>query len=131
MSCGQAKKRDQVGQLCHPGTVPDGAVGFRGLDPVLFLDQEHRVTYSLVDGESDGEVAVGSNGGLHEPVGSPGGVGPHQDRVGDEGRVVVCEVAGLVLLGQPRQCPVEECDVVVGVVGTGSPRTQHGGHNPR
>ena len=35
------------------------AVGLGGLDPVLLLDQDQGVTNSLVDGESDGEVAVG------------------------------------------------------------------------
>ena len=63
----------------------------------------------------------------HEPVSGPGRVGPHQDRMDDEGRMAVGEVARLVLLGQPRQCPVEEFDVIVGVVGSGVPRTQHGG----
>jgi hypothetical protein len=53
------------------------------------LDQDQAVAYSLVDGESDGEVAVGRHDAVHEPVGGTGGVGSHQDRVGDEGRVVV------------------------------------------
>src|SRR5664280_3027138 len=120
-------KRDEVGQFGDPGTVPDGAVGLFGREPVLFLDQDQGVTNSLVDGESYGEVAVGRNDGLHEPVGGTGRVGPHQDRVGDEGRVVVGEVASLVLLGQPRQRLVEECDVVVGVEGAGTSWSQHGG----
>ena len=54
-------ERDQVGQLGHPGAVADRAVGLSGLDPVLLLDEEHSVTNSLVDGESDGEVAVGGH----------------------------------------------------------------------
>src|SRR5664280_3233953 len=120
-------KRDEVGQFGDPGTVPDGAVGLFGREPVLFLDQDQGVTNSLVDGESYGEVAVGRNDAVHEPVGGTGRVGPHQDRVGDEGRLVVTEVAGLVLLGQPRQRMVEQTDVVAGVVGPGSPRAQHGG----
>ena len=98
-----AGQRDEVGQLGHPGPVADRAVGLCGGDPVLFLDEDQGVTNSLVDGESDGEVAVGLDDGVHEPVGGPGRVGPHQDGVVDQGRMVACEVAGLVLLGQSRQ----------------------------
>src|SRR5664279_522265 len=64
---------------------------------------------------------------LDEPVGGPGRIGPHQDGVSDQFLVVTGEVAELVLLGQARHGPVEEYDVVVGVVGPGIPRTQHGG----
>jgi len=109
-------KRDQVGQFGDPGPVADRTVGFSGLDPVLFLDEDQCVTNSLVDGESDGEVAVGRNDAVHESVGGPGRVGPHQDGVFDEGRMVAGEVAYLVLLGQSRQRSVEEGDVVIGVV---------------
>src|SRR5664279_3754626 len=41
-------KRHQLGQFGDPGTVPDGAVGLFGRDPVLFLDEDQGVAYSLV-----------------------------------------------------------------------------------
>jgi len=41
--------------------------------------------------------------------------------------MVVSEVAGLVVLGKSRQRPVEEFDVVVGIVGSGVPCTELGG----
>jgi len=89
--------RHQLGESGDPRTIADRAVGFRGLDPVLFLHEHQSVTYPLVEGESDGEVAGGNHEGVNEPVGAR--VGPDQDRVGDEDWVVVREVAGLVLLG--------------------------------
>ena len=71
-------KRDEIGELDHPGAVANGAVGLSGRDPVLFLDEDQGVANSLVHGESDGEVAVGRTNGVDEPVGGSGRVGPHQ-----------------------------------------------------
>jgi len=47
--------------------------------------------------------------------------------MGDPVPVVTGEMADLVLLGQCGECAVEQFDVVVGVIGPGVSRTQHGG----
>ena len=92
-------QRDQVGEFDHPGAVTNRTIGLSGRDPVLLLDQGHGITYSLVNRESDGEVAVGREDRVHESVGGPSRVGSHQDGVDDEGGMVVGEVTNLVLLG--------------------------------
>ena len=127
VSSGQAERgMRSVSSVTHAPSRMEPSVS-RGGDPVLLLDQEQCITNSLVDGESDGEVAVGRHDGVDEAMGGSGRVGPHQGGVGDQSRVVALEVAGLVLLGQPGQGPVEQFDVVVRVVGPGVTRPQHGG----
>jgi hypothetical protein len=96
------RPRGEVDSLGDPGTVSDGPVRLDGLDPVLFLDEDEGVPYSLVNGESDGEVAIAGHDGLDEPVGGPSRVGPHQDRVEHPIAMVVGEMADLVLIEHSR-----------------------------
>ena len=57
----------------------------------------------------------------------PGRVGPDQDGVEHQGGVVTLFVAEGVFSGQASHGALEEFEVVVGVVGCGVARSQHGG----
>ena len=75
------------GELGHEGAVADGPVGFDGLFPVLFLEQQQGFSHLVVYLVADRVLDIRLDEAADEGMARPGRVGSQEDVVADEARI--------------------------------------------
>jgi len=115
----------EICELCHLSPVTDGPVRLDGFDPVLFLERQQGFSHTLIDGVADRVLDVRLCEARDKAMGRPGRVGPHEDVMSDEARVVTGLVAQVVLRREGTDRVVQQLEVIIGVVRAGVARTEH------
>src|ERR1017187_4866039 len=115
----------EICELCHLSPVTDGPVHLDGFDPVLFLEQQQGLSYTLIDRVADRVLDVRLCKARDEVVGRPGRVGPHENVMSDETRLVTGLVAYLVLRREGTDRLVQQLEMIIGVVRAGVARTEY------
>ena len=66
----------EIGELCHPCSVPVGPVRLERFGPVLFLEQQQGLSHTLIDRVADRVLDVRLHKAGDKVVGRPRRVGP-------------------------------------------------------
>ena len=93
--------------------------------PVLFLERQQGLSHTCVDRMADRVLDVRLCKAGDKAAGCPGRVGPHEDVMSDEARVVTGLVAQVVVLREDGDRLVQQFEMVVSVIRAGVARTQH------